>query len=168
MTHIDEPDLFRVTDPPRGLDRSHRYFCFVCGTLLPYRLEIDDSIKCAKCGKNTYMNWFKMMKVEFTDGSLECSVDCPMESMKFYPKMLKKAKKILSAERAIKEADTDFEMNDPFKNAVDNDGPTVRKDCPYCGNDRMTYVTLQTRSADEGQTVIYTCTICKKKEVENT
>lgn len=43
----------------------------------------------------------------------------------------------------------------------DADGPTVERRCPSCGNDKMSYATLQLRSADEGQTVFYTCTKCK-------
>ncbi len=37
----------------------------------------------------------------------------------------------------------------------------VEHKCPNCGNDEMTYTTQQTRSADEGQTVFYTCPKCK-------
>ena len=37
----------------------------------------------------------------------------------------------------------------------------VERKCPKCGNDEMTYTTQQTRSADEGQTVFYTCPKCK-------
>ena len=33
--------------------------------------------------------------------------------------------------------------------------------CPNCGNEQMSYTTQQTRSADEGQTVFYTCPRCK-------
>ena len=33
--------------------------------------------------------------------------------------------------------------------------------CPECGNDRATYKMLQTRSADEAPTRIFTCTKCK-------
>ncbi|KAG8248788.1 DNA-directed RNA polymerase I subunit RPA12-like [Homalodisca vitripennis] len=47
------------------------------------------------------------------------------------------------------------------------DGPVVERRCPKCNNDRMSYATLQLRSADEGQTVFYTCTKCKFKENEN-
>ncbi|ENN80775.1 DNA-directed RNA polymerase I subunit RPA12 [Dendroctonus ponderosae] len=47
------------------------------------------------------------------------------------------------------------------------DGPTVERRCPKCGNDTMSYATLQLRSADEGQTVFYTCTKCQYKESEN-
>ncbi|OXU31884.1 DNA-directed RNA polymerase I subunit RPA12 [Nasonia vitripennis] len=47
------------------------------------------------------------------------------------------------------------------------DGPIVDRRCPQCNNDKMSYATLQLRSADEGQTVFYTCTKCKFKETEN-
>lgn len=41
------------------------------------------------------------------------------------------------------------------------DGPIVERQCPQCKNDKMSYATLQLRSADEGQTVFFTCTKCK-------
>ena len=37
----------------------------------------------------------------------------------------------------------------------------AQRKCSKCGNETMTYVTKQTRSADEGQTVFYTCTRCR-------
>lgn len=42
-----------------------------------------------------------------------------------------------------------------------DEGPVVDRTCPKCGNDKMSYATLQLRSADEGQTVFFTCTECK-------
>ncbi|XP_019871612.1 DNA-directed RNA polymerase I subunit RPA12 [Aethina tumida] len=51
--------------------------------------------------------------------------------------------------------------------AEEDEGPIVERKCPKCGNDKMSYATLQLRSADEGQTVFYTCTECKYKESEN-
>ncbi|KAK2147378.1 hypothetical protein LSH36_556g02006 [Paralvinella palmiformis] len=45
-------------------------------------------------------------------------------------------------------------------------GPTVDRRCPKCDNEGMTYATRQTRSADEGQTVFYTCSKCGFQEVE--
>lgn len=47
------------------------------------------------------------------------------------------------------------------------DGPLVERRCPRCGNDTMSYASLQLRSADEGQTIFYTCTKCQFKETEN-
>jgi len=47
------------------------------------------------------------------------------------------------------------------------DGPIVERTCPKCGHGRMSYAALQLRSADEGQTVFFTCLKCKHKESEN-
>lgn len=47
------------------------------------------------------------------------------------------------------------------------EGPVVERKCPKCGNMQMSYATLQLRSADEGQTVFFTCIKCKFKESEN-
>merc|ERR1712071_428730 len=47
------------------------------------------------------------------------------------------------------------------------EGPLAERRCPKCGNDTMSYASLQLRSADEGQTVFYTCTKCQFKETEN-
>jgi len=47
------------------------------------------------------------------------------------------------------------------------DGPVVERTCPKCGHQKMSYAALQLRSADEGQTVFFTCLKCKHKESEN-
>jgi DNA-directed RNA polymerase I subunit RPA12 len=54
-----------------------------------------------------------------------------------------------------------------IKEEPQTDGPVVERKCPKCGNNKMSYATLQLRSADEGQTVFFTCTKCKFKESEN-
>lgn len=36
--------------------------------------------------------------------------------------------------------------------------PTIHQTCPECGAEEMRYNAIQTRSADEGQTVFYYCT----------
>jgi DNA-directed RNA polymerase I subunit RPA12 len=43
----------------------------------------------------------------------------------------------------------------------ESEGPIVNRQCLKCKNNKMFYATLQLRSADEGQTVFYTCTKCK-------
>ncbi|XP_069692784.1 DNA-directed RNA polymerase I subunit RPA12 [Periplaneta americana] len=53
------------------------------------------------------------------------------------------------------------------KNESSLEGPVLERRCPKCNNDKMSYTTLQLRSADEGQTIFYTCTKCKFKETEN-
>ena len=50
---------------------------------------------------------------------------------------------------------------------LDADGPIVERVCSKCGHDQQTFMTLQTRSADEGQTIFYTCMKCGAKENEN-
>lgn len=62
----------------------------------------------------------------------------------------------------------EIEFNSPKGFMVDaelgktgSEGPIVERRCPKCGNDTMSYATLQLRSADEGQTVFYTCTKCR-------
>lgn len=39
----------------------------------------------------------------------------------------------------------------------------VNEECPKCNNPQMKFYTLQTRSADEGQTVFYECLKCSYK-----
>lgn len=45
--------------------------------------------------------------------------------------------------------------------ADEDEGPIVERICSKCGCDKMSYATLQLRSADEGQTVFFTCVKCK-------
>ncbi len=40
-------------------------------------------------------------------------------------------------------------------------GPIAEKTCKKCGFNQMAYATVQLRSADEGQTVFYTCMKCR-------
>jgi len=55
----------------------------------------------------------------------------------------------------------------PAKKNTDAEGPVIERTCPKCNNDKMSFMTLQLRSADEGQTVFFTCTKCGYKEKEN-
>ncbi|KAJ6646126.1 DNA-directed RNA polymerase I subunit RPA12 [Pseudolycoriella hygida] len=57
--------------------------------------------------------------------------------------------------------------NKKMEPAKDTNKPEIERKCPKCGENKMSYVTLQLRSADEGQTVFYTCTKCQFNETEN-
>lgn len=43
-------------------------------------------------------------------------------------------------------------------------GAKINIPCPSCGKNEMVYNTAQLRSADEGQTVFYSCEACGYKE----
>jgi len=63
-----------------------------------------------------------------------------------------------------------LESTAPKKKTDDDeeaDGPVIERKCPKCGHERMSYAAIQLRSADEGQTVFFTCLKCKYKESEN-
>lgn len=41
--------------------------------------------------------------------------------------------------------------------------PVIKADCPHCGNDEAYHWSVQTRSADEPETIFFKCTLCKHK-----
>lgn len=43
----------------------------------------------------------------------------------------------------------------------------VTEQCPKCGHERASFYTMQMRSADEGETVFYTCLKCAHKWRQN-
>lgn len=49
-----------------------------------------------------------------------------------------------------------------------SEGALINEKCPKCGNNGMTFHTMQLRSADEGQTVFYVCPKCSYKYSLNT
>lgn len=72
-----------------------------------------------------------------------------------------------SLETCKKQQDSENQQKNKKGDEDEEEGPVVERKCPKCDNNRMSYATLQLRSADEGQTVFYTCTKCKFKETEN-
>ncbi|CAH0392689.1 unnamed protein product [Bemisia tabaci] len=117
----------------------HAAFCSECGSVLPFLTDVG-GVECYQCKKIYEAEVFKdVMKNEYT-----------IHFNTFNERDLKKSKKKKKKQK----------NSEP-------DGPLVERKCPKCDNDKMSYATLQLRSADEGQTVFYTCTRCKFKETEN-
>ena len=59
-------------------------------------------------------------------------------------------------------------MADPEKEGEQAERATVEQDCEECDNNVMYFITRQTRSVDEGQTVYYECTKCGHTFAQNT
>ncbi|KAJ8934669.1 hypothetical protein NQ318_016096 [Aromia moschata] len=115
-------------------------FCPDCGSILP-PLRESGGVTCYTCSR-----------VFFGDISEVFGVSRVKYTIHFNS-------------REAKEKDIKDEKKK--KQEEEDEGPVVDRKCPKCGNEQMSYATLQLRSADEGQTVFYTCTKCKFKESEN-
>ncbi|XP_034934347.1 DNA-directed RNA polymerase I subunit RPA12 [Chelonus insularis] len=112
-------------------------FCPDCGSILPLLGE-KGGVQCYACDRKWGPEVFGDMAMTYT--------------LQFNDK------------NTYAPPDKSVENDDDEENA---EGPVVDRKCSQCGNDKMSYATLQLRSADEGQTVFYTCTKCKFKETEN-
>ena len=55
----------------------------------------------------------------------------------------------------------DKDMRKKTEMSAKGSGATIKERCPKCAHPEMTFHTMQLRSADEGQTVFYTCPKCK-------
>jgi DNA-directed RNA polymerase subunit M len=106
---------------------------------------------------------------------------CPKCSSLLYPKK-KDGKKVLYCKMCDIEKEPDatstaFKLNsvkldheldktltkdEKYFKSVFGDRPSER-DCPRCGG-KMMMSSRQTRSADEGPTIFFTCQICQKQE----
>ena len=121
-------------------------FCHVCGSILPLP-SYEDQLSCLVCQRavNTReWNGKTFVNEYLVHDSVEDEVDL---------------------ERRVQEGDEHRRhMNQNQHQGLKSDdfsGAFVDRKCVKCGHDGMTYSTRQTRSADEGQTVFFTCPRCK-------
>ena len=112
-------------------------FCATCGAILPLP-DQSDFIPCKSCGI--------LIDVKKMEG-------IKIHSFKNYNQDKLKTADEMERLRNIETVATDL-------------GPVVKRRCPKCQYKKMTYTTRQTRSADEGQTVFYTCLRCQFTETE--
>ena len=111
-------------------------FCSSCGSILPLP-DQSESIRCKLCGA--------IVSISNMEGVV-------IVSEKYYN------------QDKLKTAEERARMRNLA--VADDTGPTVRRTCSKCGHGKMTYLTRQTRSADEGQTVFFTCVKCQFTETE--
>jgi len=119
-------------------------FCPICGSIFPVRTGGSSDNECQVCRTPVVRN----AGSEDSDILERVSYVVHFNDRNVYSKL-----KNLSG--------------DSKKGKPTADGPLVTRDCRQCGHNKMSYMTLQLRSADEGQTVFFTCPKCKFKESEN-
>ncbi|KAH8298711.1 hypothetical protein KR018_007896 [Drosophila ironensis] len=125
-------------------------FCPSCGSILP-PLQVKGNVLCFNC------------KQEFLPEGEPQKFTCFSRQNK-----LNLSPTVFSGEKT--EYTIHFNSYDPSKllprtkresESSEADGPVVERKCPKCNHEKMSYATLQLRSADEGQTVFFTCLKCK-------
>lgn len=113
-------------------------FCIKCGSILPLPLSIDNN------------------------NEIECRLCKNRIDVKHFDGITSKTRIVFNSRDLMKKTIANNANKD---NHIE--GPLVERKCRKCGHDRQTFATLQTRSADEGQTVFYTCVKCGAQENEN-
>ncbi|XP_005223725.1 DNA-directed RNA polymerase I subunit RPA12 isoform X2 [Bos indicus] len=113
-------------------------FCPDCGSVLPLP-GVQDAVACTRCGFS--------INVRVLTACADFEGKVVKTSVVF--------NKLGTAMPLSMEEGPEFQ------------GPVVDRRCSRCGHEGMAYHTRQMRSADEGQTVFYTCTNCKFQEKED-
>jgi DNA-directed RNA polymerase I subunit RPA12 len=109
---------------------------------------------CPKCG-----SVLPMPKSTDTRSDIECRIcNYRMDAQEFTG--------IVSTVR-ITFNSRDSVVKKSTRNDTSPQGPIIDRKCFKCGHDKHTYATLQTRGADEGQTIFYTCVNCGAQQHEN-
>lgn len=121
-------------------------FCPDCGSVLQldHRNSDKDRIICNSCNREVDIKLF--------DG-LTTVTTIVFNSRDFWKREYKKNQEKRKANKSLIEEQVE--------------GPIVDMECRKCGHGKMSYSTLQTRSADEGQTIFYKCIKCGAQFNEN-
>lgn len=129
------------TETSHQTSYSEAEFCPDCGTVLDLSRvhNVNDGLTCDACQKVVDVNRFIGI--------------------------VSKTRIVFNSKQEAKKAFDALKNKD--KSGEEVEGCVVDKECKFCGHDKMSYATLQTRSADEGQTVFYTCLKCSGKFTEN-
>ncbi|KAI8816783.1 transcription factor S-II-domain-containing protein [Fimicolochytrium jonesii] len=111
-------------------------FCPDCGSLLDAPSGAEDHVTCGICGGVVVSEAFESVQV-VTKSRPDAFPDRPT--------MRKKLEEEESGDRTSQHL---------------RDGATIKEKCPKCDAPEMVFHTAQLRSADEGQTVFYSCVKC--------
>ncbi|KAL5037256.1 DNA-directed RNA polymerase I core subunit rpa12, variant 2 [Batrachochytrium dendrobatidis] len=110
-------------------------FCKECGSLLDPPNDIEDYVVCHCCATVVDAKEFELRPV------------VTVSKQATFPD---KPKPIVDPS----------DDNNDRTNAHLRDGATIQEKCPKCDAPEMVFHTAQLRSADEGQTVFYSCVVC--------
>ncbi|RKO91940.1 transcription factor S-II-domain-containing protein [Blyttiomyces helicus] len=111
-------------------------FCPECGSLLDPPSGAEDSVACEVCGGLVVAQAFESIEV-VTKSRPGAFPDRP---------------------KTVVEEGAEEDGNSHLR-----DGATIKEKCPKCDAPEMVFHTAQLRSADEGQTIFYSCVKCGYK-----
>jgi DNA-directed RNA polymerase I subunit RPA12 len=114
-------------------------FCADCGDMLDFEIIENDMVLCQKCGGEV---------------SVESITNHKIETVSYYHNSKDWMNKLANIE-------------DKFKVKQSLQRQTVQEKCPECPSKKMYFYAIQTRSADEGSTVFYSCVKCGFVKKEN-
>ncbi|KAI8917162.1 hypothetical protein PhCBS80983_g00067 [Powellomyces hirtus] len=118
-------------------------FCPDCGSLLDPPSGAEDNVACGICGGVVVSEAFESVLV-VTKSKPGAFPDRPLP-------------------REVMEDDSTQSRTSQHL----RDGATIKEKCPKCDAPEMVFHTAQLRSADEGQTVFYSCVKCGHKHSVN-
>eukprot|EP00842_Homolaphlyctis_polyrhiza_P005969 jgi/Hompol1/6373/HPOL_001189-RA len=125
----------------KTLQQHSLVFCPECGSLLDPPSGSEDSVSCYCCGTSINAKAFE---------SIEVVSRSKQDTFPDRPKLAVKSSNHKDAEPTDSHAHL-------------RDGATIKEKCPKCDAPEMVFHTAQLRSADEGQTVFYSCIKCGYK-----